>query len=349
MPFNFLRDTGSQPHENEIETFRKLSGLPTLSKCHSCPLEPVVGVLQHKGQYLVVVVPHRFGSKDEEKRVYILGNTIDPFHRYRDSELLGEGEWKRLLNIGKYHGWNMENYLVYHIAWHQDIEEDSGPIACEVTRDIFKNGFSLKRDSPTCWCTHSIRLHILDTFHTSAIQNLARFPETHRNKSSTPEYSHYFGSRLEGLEQRLEVFWKEVSDHRSRSGFVYISKELAKSMGTCQHCNIKFIREADEYTDDEDGELPEGDDDEDSNEMREVEEFVFSEGLTPESSIHSLVDEIQQLNVSGSLQNVGGFVACRTSALIIILSLHRRSGYYVLISIPGTRYRCNCGCPSTAR
>jgi hypothetical protein len=286
IPFDFLHDRGSLPDKSQIDRFRQIAGLPPSPI--PCPLEPVVGVIHHNGRYLVVVVPHVTG---QEKWIYILGEESE-FDRYGEIPWLGEGEWRGLLNIGHYHGWNMERYNVFHISWSQT-PGNSGPIACEVVRSILKNGFSLNRDIPTYWCTHNSRLDILDVVHTSAMQHLGRFPTIHESKGGMPEYIRYFSSRLARVEDRLEEFWKDAGDFDSPSGFVSISKKLVESMAKCQPCNIKFARD-DLGADDDDNV---DDDDNDDLEMQEVVAHL-SKCSTPDASVHSLVNRVDELDIS---------------------------------------------------
>jgi hypothetical protein len=89
-------------------------------------------------------------------------------------------------------------------------------------------------------------------------------------------------------------------------------------MVTCQRCSIKFAHDGDEDTDDDDNC---DNDDEDELEMQEVEAHMLSEHLTPDSSgspIHSLVNAIYRLDISGSPSNVSNFLSSHSCVFIIV-------------------------------
>lgn len=293
MPIDFLHY--DQPAPEEIARFRAISGLPPSGICSP---EPVVGVvMQDECYYVVVVIPGL-------KAMHLIGRKMEELRDLDDWKL-----WEqRLQNIGIYHAWDMQGYVIYHADWPQDDPGNRGLSSCQIVELILADGFyttsSDSLDPSRFTCAHSTFLKVMQTIRLSAKTNIARFStlyEDHR-----PILQTHYGSRLEGIEKRIREFQDDAE-------FVDCLQQLSvEAMLTCDACITNDAADDTVYHSCiMDGEEPETDEDPDADIIppeltRRTENSFNSPASMGRNDSNDLVNRLRNLAVLDGLGDRGG-------------------------------------------
>jgi hypothetical protein len=127
---------------------------------------------------------------------------------------------------------------LHFVNWPQN-GYDCGPIACQVTQHLLKEGLSLTKDGrwikPLLHCCHPLRVKLAETLYHTICQGVKRFKqesrvllEEHMDCEANEEYLAEFRESLAGT---------------SRSDLVRVIKSMKRAMHKCHQCQVMAQRD----------------------------------------------------------------------------------------------------------